>query len=557
MSSQPENEDDRDHQKSKKPADTAFKQQRLPAWQPIITANTALPVFLIIGLIFIPIGIVLVVTSNRVNEFDLDYTDTNCISTSVANTTCADVLAKANYTGQSCTCVKSFTLDTDFNGDVYFYYGLVNYYQNHRRYVRSRDDNQLLGKTDRVSTDCQPFQKATNGSDIDIAPCGAIANSKFNDTFSLSFNNNETVNIAKTGIAWSTDKDVKFRNPTNAATYFPAQPHPPNWNGTAWDLDPTSADNDGYQNEDFIVWMRTAAMPTFRKLYRKVITSSTGSFQNGLPKGTYYLTVTYNYPVSSFAGRKQFIISTTSWMGGKNPFLGWAYIAVGIICMITFVIFFILHKTWKTQNRPPISTSEYYPIDESNQKTLISSSITLPSGPQQNNLSSNLSGTIDSFNNKTSTTQTAVGNVPSNEMSSMAMVLVTSPSYNDDISFEQNNSLLNESTDKVNLSSLSFLQTKQRQINHRRNKSEPVILGNLEELSSSLIPNPTTSLLLESSSTSTTSNESAMSNNTSFENKRKSSSKNLSPSTNIKQTTNGERPSSSTTKKKKPWYNVS
>jgi hypothetical protein len=46
--------------------DTAFKQQRLPAWQPIITANTALPVFLIIGLTFIPIGIVLVVTSERV-----------------------------------------------------------------------------------------------------------------------------------------------------------------------------------------------------------------------------------------------------------------------------------------------------------------------------------------------------------------------------------------------------------------------------------------------------------------------------------------------------------
>ena len=46
--------------------DTAFKQQRLPAWQPIITANTALPVFLIIGLTFIPIGIVLVVTSDRV-----------------------------------------------------------------------------------------------------------------------------------------------------------------------------------------------------------------------------------------------------------------------------------------------------------------------------------------------------------------------------------------------------------------------------------------------------------------------------------------------------------
>jgi hypothetical protein len=67
-------------------------------------------------------------------------------------------------------------------GDVYFYYGLINYYQNHRRYDRSLDDGQLLGQTYpyRVSTDCQPFQTTSNGSDIDLAPCGAIANSKFN-----------------------------------------------------------------------------------------------------------------------------------------------------------------------------------------------------------------------------------------------------------------------------------------------------------------------------------------------------------------------------------------
>jgi hypothetical protein len=58
------------------------------------------------------------------------------------------------------------------------YYGLVNYYQNHRRYVRSRDDNQLLGKSGAVSSDCQPFQQ--NGSNVDYTPCGAIANSKFN-----------------------------------------------------------------------------------------------------------------------------------------------------------------------------------------------------------------------------------------------------------------------------------------------------------------------------------------------------------------------------------------
>jgi len=70
---------------------------------------------------------------------------------------------------------------------------------------------------------------------------------------------------------------------------------PPNWQYTAWQLDTVnSPNNNGYKNQDFIVWMRTAAMPTFRKLYRKLVSNGTGSFQNGLPKGTYTLNVTYS-----------------------------------------------------------------------------------------------------------------------------------------------------------------------------------------------------------------------------------------------------------------------
>jgi hypothetical protein len=40
--------------------------------------------------------------------------------------------------------------------------------------------------------------------------------------------------------------------------------------------------------------MRTAAMPTFRKLYRKLVTNEPGSFTNGLPQGTYTLTIIYS-----------------------------------------------------------------------------------------------------------------------------------------------------------------------------------------------------------------------------------------------------------------------
>ena len=56
-------------------ADSAFKQQRLPAWQPILTAGTVLPTFFVIGIAFIPIGIGMLFFSENVREHKYDYTD--------------------------------------------------------------------------------------------------------------------------------------------------------------------------------------------------------------------------------------------------------------------------------------------------------------------------------------------------------------------------------------------------------------------------------------------------------------------------------------------------
>jgi len=87
--------------------------------------------------------------------------------------------------------------------------------------------------------------------------------------------------------------------------------------------------------------MRTAALPNFRKPYRKLVRS--GSYADGLPAGKYTLVVNNIYPVSQFNGTKSFIISTTSWTGGKNPFLGIAYIVVGSICALFTVLFTFIH----------------------------------------------------------------------------------------------------------------------------------------------------------------------------------------------------------------------
>ena len=47
--------------------DTAFKQQRLKAWQPILTPKSVLPTLFAIGLLFAPIGAVLIWGSNTVS----------------------------------------------------------------------------------------------------------------------------------------------------------------------------------------------------------------------------------------------------------------------------------------------------------------------------------------------------------------------------------------------------------------------------------------------------------------------------------------------------------
>ena len=53
--------------------DTAFKQQRLKAWQPLLTPKTVLPTLFVAGVIFAPLGGLFLYQSDTVSTFEIMF----------------------------------------------------------------------------------------------------------------------------------------------------------------------------------------------------------------------------------------------------------------------------------------------------------------------------------------------------------------------------------------------------------------------------------------------------------------------------------------------------
>lgn len=113
--------------------------------------------------------------------------------------------------------------------------------------------------------------------------------------YSLANGGRQEVKLKRTGIAWDSDKNIKFRNPKGDQSLkekFKDFAKPKAWKKHIYELDLEDENNNGFQNEDFIVWMRTAALPTFRKLYR-IIDREQEGYSLGLIRGNYELVVEY------------------------------------------------------------------------------------------------------------------------------------------------------------------------------------------------------------------------------------------------------------------------
>ncbi|KAG6995686.1 extracellular metalloprotease [Physcia stellaris] len=239
-------------------------------------------------------------------------------------------------------CTLQFPIPNNIGPPVLLYYRLTNFYQNHRRYVKSLDTDQLKGEAVSVSTiksgSCDPLRVDGNGKPY--YPCGLIANSLFNDSFNDPVNvnvqgdnrDNQTYDMTNKGIAWDSDKALYGKTKYKAKDIAV----PPNWQ-EQWPEGYTE-DNlpDLEEDEEFQVWMRTAGLPAFSKLALR-------NDDQTMKCGMYQLDIVNTFPVTEYGGTKSILISTRTVIGGKNPFLGIAYVVVGGICVLLGALFTVAH----------------------------------------------------------------------------------------------------------------------------------------------------------------------------------------------------------------------
>eukprot|EP00667_Euglena_gracilis_P034630 EG_transcript_60883 len=101
--------------KKPKPIDTPFRQQSLPAWQPILSPPWVIGCFFLVAVVFLPIGALIIVASGQVAEYEVQYAgDTSSCNNPPAGVRCEEWV--------------SITLTADMQPPVYMYYGLENFY---------------------------------------------------------------------------------------------------------------------------------------------------------------------------------------------------------------------------------------------------------------------------------------------------------------------------------------------------------------------------------------------------------------------------------------------
>mmetsp|Transcript_21465 Transcript_21465/g.51184 ORF Transcript_21465/g.51184 Transcript_21465/m.51184 type:complete len:407 (+) Transcript_21465:59-1279(+) len=350
-----------------RPEGTPIQSQTINAWHPILDPNWVIFSYLILAMIMIPFGYYLVSESDKIIELKQVYDAGN-------ETKAACESIGENYNANA-NCTLTYEIPADMKPPVLVYYEITNFHQNYNKYVSSRDDSQLTGRVgDQGPIEAAACEPLNQLGDTVINPCGLIANTFFNDRISL-VNSDSAVDdegaslvMKEEGIAWSSDLQHRFAMPDgynskicpegqcdssccedNGFSCTEPAVSPKDGQCYAYDYPEQNTTQYLYQtypsiisplehvtNEHFVVWMRVAATPNFRKLY--------GYFEQTIPAGTKLeFEVNMNWVVQSFKGSKALTLTTTSTWGTKNPLLGMTIYTIGYFCLVCGFFFGMKH----------------------------------------------------------------------------------------------------------------------------------------------------------------------------------------------------------------------
>ena len=284
-----------------------FKQQKLPGWRPVPSMGRTVTIFFSLAVVFTGLGVLILLFSNEAVEIIQRYDD-------VCNI------------GEICNI--HININQTMKKNVFVYYQLEGFYQNHIRYVRSRSEAQLKGEAVTIkeiinSKDCDPIitnkdvnnerSKALNLDNELAYPCGLMAKNFFNDTFTFYFENNTQIKVDETNIARKSDRE-KYKN----NVYDPSK----HW------ID--------MKDEHFLVWMRPSPFSNFSKLW--------GRITENLDVGIIRVEINNTYIVEPFEGHKYIVLRTINNFGGKNMVLAIVYLIFGGLSLILGIIFLISFK---------------------------------------------------------------------------------------------------------------------------------------------------------------------------------------------------------------------
>lgn len=325
-----------------------FARQKFEGWRPILNVASAQIFFISVGIFCISLGIPILTASLTVRRYEIRYEGEGPFK-DLDDTARQELLWRNSDAGVPVTV--QFRTNSHMNPPIYLFYRMADFYQNYRRYVRSYDATSMHNNGSGVgAAACEPFrfqnfeQNQSLPDDGAITPCGQIAHSNFNDTYQISITpegGSETpLDLDDSNIAWASDRNHLY-GPVTPINYN-VDPDFRGGNTTNNLLD---------ESEHWMVWMKPAGPREVNKLYARI--------NQPIPAGsTVTVTVANRYNTYGFGSSKSVILTTNSWVGGKNNTLGIVYIVVGGLSFSVALAFFLAYNAGLVRKRKYADLSE-------------------------------------------------------------------------------------------------------------------------------------------------------------------------------------------------------